>query len=416
MKPEISASVIFEKLYESKKRIIVLEGSARSTKTFSIIQYIILQHLQKKGLRTTIARSKLTWAKSSVVIDFLEILDTHFGLYNPSNWNKSEQIYRLNSGEVSFIGLDEPQKVHGRKQDIFWINEAIECEYKDFEQLIIRTTTKAILDYNPSLEQHWIYDKVIPRDDCFFIHSTFKDNPFLISDIRLEILRLEPTPDNIAQGTADEVSWKIYGLGVRAAHEGLIFSKVDIVKELPSREEWKRHFYGQDFGFSNDPSALIHIVLAHGELYFDEIFYKRGLTNIRNSQNPHQQSIQEMYETHNIKKYDRIWADKAEPKSIQDLVNCGYNIKAADKGPDSVNAGIDLILRYKCHITERSINAIKEKNNYKWKADKAGVLLNEPIDAWNHFWDSCRYGCVMELGRGNYAMPQAGHGSGKIFN
>ena len=393
----LKASSILRQILQSPKRIIVNEGSARSTKTYSISQFIILQHVENFGLRTTIARSKLTWAKSSVLVDFLEILDRQFGLYHPDNWNKSESIYKLNGGEISFIGLDEPQKVHGRKQDIFWINEAVETDYKDFEQLTIRTTKKAILDYNPSYESHWIYDKVVPRDDCEFIRSTYKDNPFLDPAIRAEIERLEPTPYNIEQGTADDVSWKIYGLGIRSAHKGLILKDVDIVKGLPPQNEWKKYFFGLDFGFTNDPSTLVLVVYAHGELWFDEVFYKRGLTNIKNPNNPGQPSIQEEFERCQVRKSDRIWADKAEPKSIQDLKGCGYHVDGADKGPDSIRAGITTILKYKCHITERSVNLIKEKNNYKWKSDSAGNSLNEPIDAWNHAIDAARYAVFMEM-------------------
>jgi phage terminase large subunit len=157
-------------------------------------------------------------------------------------------------------------------------------------------------------------------------------------------------------------------------------------------------FYGLDFGFTNDPTALTQVVLAHGDLYFKQIIYKRGLTNIKNPANPKQESIQEKLEENNIPKNARIWADSAEPKSIADLNGCGYyNLKATTKGPDSVKAGIDIMLRYNIWITEDSIDMIKEKNNYKWKEDRAGNATNEPMDNWNHSWDGSRYGCFMEL-------------------
>jgi phage terminase large subunit len=401
MSTDVEVSKVFTKIRKAPTRVIVNEGSARSTKTYSICQYLIMRCVDLPApavrLKLTIARKKLTWLKATAMVDFYDILKNNFHLYNPDNENKTDCTYNLNGCEVAFIGLDEAQKVHGRKQDIVWINEAIEMDEAEYTQLAIRTVDKIILDYNPSMEQHWIYDKVIPRDDCTFIKSTYKDNSFLAPAIKAEIERLEPTPENIKQGTADETSWKIYGLGERAAHKGLIFTKVDIVKDLPPKSEWKKHFYGQDFGFTNDPSVLVQIVLAHGELYFDQIFYERGLTNIKNAENPGQKSIQQRYEEKQIEKNVHIWADKAEPKSIQDLAGCGYHINGADKGPDSIKAGIDLMLRYKCHLTERSIDAIKEKNNYKWKIDSSGNPTNDPIDLWNHFWDATRYGCFMEL-------------------
>lgn len=351
-------------------------------------------------ITVTAARAKLTWAKATMIPDFKEVMKTHYEAWNEMNWNKSESIYRFKNGsEFAFVGVDEPQKLHGRKQDYAWFNEAMELEYQEFTQILIRTKKQVIIDYNPSQESHWIYDKVIPRDDCTFIKSTYKDNPFLDQEIVREIERLEPTPENTKQGTADEVSWKIYGLGERAAHRGLIFSKAKVVKELPPQLEWKQHFYGMDFGFTNDPSVLAQVVVAHGELWLDEIFYRRGLTNVHNKDNASQQSIEGLLGTYEIKKSKIIWADSAEPKSIAEIRSAGYNIQSAQKGPDSVRAGIEMMLRYNLNITERSLNAIKEKNNYKWKEDRSGTVTNEPIDNFNHFWDAVRYGVYMELPR-----------------
>lgn len=403
----IKTSRVFTKIRKADKRIIVNEGSSRSTKTFSILQYLIMKAHEKKR-RITIARQRLTWAKATVMVDFFDVLSDHFGYDHPQDsdaWMKSESEFTFPNGSIiSFIGLDEPQKIHGRKQDITWINEAIEASHKNYEQLGIRTTEQIILDYNPSVEQHWIYEKVIPRDDCTFIKSTYKDNPFLTPAIRHEIERLEPTPENIRQGTADEVSWKIYGLGERAAHKGLIFGSAKLVTKFPDPQDWKKSIYGIDFGFTNDPTALTHVVLAHGELWLRLIFYKRGLTNIKNPMNPKQPSIQEYFEKHNIPKNVTIWADSAEPKAIADLKGCGYMIKGATKGPDSVTNGILTMKQYLINIMDETGDATKEKNNYKWKEDNAGNPTNTPIDAWNHFWDSARYPVFMEMRKIGYNM------------
>lgn len=396
MERDLKVSRVFGAIKRSKKRIIVNEGSSRSTKTFSILQFIIGEHLATKKLTTTICRERLTWLKATIIPDFKEIMsEEYMGIWSDANWSITDSVYKINGGSIQFIGLDEAQKLHGRKQDIFWINEAVEAKYKHYQQLIIRTKKRVLLDYNPSYEQHWIYDKVIPRDDCEFIKSTYKDNPFLGQAIVDEIERLEPTLYNIEQGTADEVSWKIYGLGERAAHRGLIFSKAKIVKDIPPVAEWKSHFYGLDFGFTNDPTAFTLVVHAHGQLYFRQLIYKRGLTNIVNERFPEKDSIEKRFIALGISKTTEIWADGAEPKSIEDLKTAGYNIKAADKGQDSVRTGIDTMQRYPLNITEDSVDAIREKNNYKWKEDSSGNPTNVPIDAWNHFWDSARYPCFM---------------------
>lgn len=393
----IETSEIFTWTVNSTKRVIVHEGSARSSKTISILQFLIYKALSQK-INITICRARHTWCRQTVIPDFIWVLDSHFKMYDPEKFNKTESIYTFPNGSlISFIGLDEENKLRGRKQNIAYINEAIESDYESFQQLAIRTMDQLILDYNPSEIDSWIYDKVIPRNDCDFFKSTFLQNPFLQKDIKDEILRLEPTEINIRQGTADAVAWAVFGLGQRAAHKGLIY-KFNIVKELPPKEEWKRYFYGLDFGFTNDPTALILVVLAHGELYFKQMIFETRLTNIRNPENPEQISIQQRLEELGIEKTKEIWADSSEPKSIQDLKNVGYWVKPVEKGADSVNAGIDTVKRYKLNVTEDSLDLIKEFKNYKWK-EKDGKALNEPLDLFNHGMDALRYACYMELKR-----------------
>jgi phage terminase large subunit len=332
------------------------------------------------------------------MLDFFEILEYQFGLYNPDHESKSKNTYKLYSTTFEFVGMDEKQKFHGKKQDILWINEAMECTYQSFRQLIMRTTMRVILDYNPSTDTHWIYDKVIPRDDCTFIHSTYRDNPFLEPEIVAEIERMEPTPENIEQGTADETNWKIYGLGLRAAQRGLIFGDFGQVDRMPEEHLWRRHIYGLDFGYTNHPTALVRIVLSQGKLHWQQLIYERGLTNTINPNNPDRPSIELRLKELDFPKNLTIWADSAEPKSIQALCDSGYDVRGADKGPGSVNMGIDLIKQYPNVIDVKSIDIIKERNNYKWKVDpKTDEPTNEPVDAFNHAFDGGRYAVSMEL-------------------
>jgi len=395
---DIKTSNVFTKNRKANTRIIVNEGSSRSTKTYSIAQLLIGLALESK-VKITACRSKLTWLKATAYLDFIDVLQNHFNLYDPRSMNRTELIYTFPNGSTfRFLGLDEVQKLHGYKGNILWINEAMECAKGSFTQLAMRTTDKIFIDYNPSAETHWIYDTVIPRDDCTFIKSTYKDNPFLEQAIIDEIERLEPTPANIKMGTADETLWKIYGLGERAAHKGLIFGDTEICKDLPPKEEWKKHAYGLDFGFTNDPTSLSLVVLSHGELYFKQLLYEKGLVNRKDPKMPKQKSIEQRFEELEIPENAEIWADSAEPKSIKDLQNAGwFNLQGADKGKDSIVNGIQNIKRYKTYITECSIDAIKERNNYKWAQDKNDKILNKPVDAFNHFFDSIRYCCSMKF-------------------
>jgi phage terminase large subunit len=394
---KIKSTIVFEKNFNSKKRNIVNEGSARSSKTISICQVLIARMLEKKRM-VTICREKSTWLKSTAMLDFYDVLTNHFKIYNPKFENKTDKTYTFENGSfVRFIGTDEHQKLRGMKQDLAWLNEGNEISYESYRQISIRTGEQIFIDLNPSMTQHWIFDNVLLRDDSEHIHSTYKDNPFLERALIEEIERLEPTDFNIQQGTADEVLWKIYGLGLRASHQGQIFDKIKICKELPPENEWKKTAIGLDFGFTHDPSAIVRMVLSQGALYFDEIAYKRGLLNTQNRLNPAMDNIETILRD-NIKPNERIWADAAEPKSIRELQLCGFNIQAATKGADSVLNGINLIKSYNCFITERSVNLIKEKNNYVWAKDKqTGNLTNKPVDAYNHGFDAASYVSRMEL-------------------
>lgn len=392
---KLTATPILEWLLENHKRVRVLEGGSRSSKTYSIIQYIILycQDAQSKGefKRVTIARQKLTWLKATVLNDFIDIL-SQYDIYDDRDFHRSEMRYTLFGCEVAFFGLDEPQKLHGRKQDLFWINEAIEATKDDFDQLEMRTTEYCILDYNPSRTKHWIYDSVLSREDVCFHHSTVLDNPFAPEAVVKKIMSYEPTEENILRGTADENKWKIYGLGLRSVVEGLIFTNVSFVKEMPE-PKW----YGLDFGFTNDPTVLVGVCKADGGIYADELVCETGLTNY---------DIDLHFKKHIVNKSMLIVADSAEQKSIAELRRLGWNIIGVTKGGGSVNIGIDILKRYKINITERSVNAKRESENYTWRFDRAtSSFINTPIDRDNHFWDALRYVAMECLGEEGVRMP-----------
>lgn len=400
---KIKATVNFTRLIESNKRVVVFEGSSRSGKTYAILQYLIARALDER-LFITVARARLTWLKASVIKDFVEILETQFKSYDADRFNKAESTYTFeNRSVISFIGLDVAQKIHGRKQDIVWLNEAIEVSYANYTQLMLRTTGKVILDYNPSSETHWIYEKICNRSDCDFFHSTYKDNLFLSPVVRGEIERLEPTRKNIENGTADETLWKIYGLGERCSPKGLVFPYVTIVSFFPRDEECSKVVYGLDFGYTNDPTTLVKVGLSNNELFLEELIYERGLTNVINPGKVEQESIEGRLRDLGVRLSSHIYADSAEPKSIQELKNAGfYNIEGAQKGPDSVANGIDIIKRYKVNITENSLNLIKEQKNYKWATSRDGVATNKPIDAFNHTWDATRYAVLSGIYEEDY--------------
>lgn len=226
----ILTTKVHDKLWNAAQsaayNVYVLEGGSRSSKTHSIIQFWIKYAIVNKGKskRVIITRQKATWLTGTVVKDFMDILKG-YGLYNKRNHNKSTGagIYTLYSTEFWFMGLDDSQRIHGMASDAFWINEAVEARFDDYAQLMQRCTGFAILDYNPSYEEHWIFDKILKRPRTYYSHSTMLDNQFISQNAKEQILSYEPTDENYANGTADKRKWDIYGLGKRAALEGLVF-------------------------------------------------------------------------------------------------------------------------------------------------------------------------------------------------
>jgi phage terminase large subunit len=295
-------------------------------------------------------------------------------LYTEDNHNKSELSYTLNGNLIEFISVDQPVKIRGRKRDYLWLNEANEFTYEDWQQLILRTTGQIYLDYNPSDPYSWIYEKVVTRGDCTFIKSTYKANPFLDDDTVAEIERLKDL---------DPDYWQVYGLGEIGSVQTMIFRNFNLVDEMQGRLIG----YGLDFGFTNSPTALVEVRQMDDNLYIKELIYEKRLTNTDLAN-----KLREL----NIDRHTEIIGDSAEPKSIEEIYRQGFNIKPAKKGA-GIHLGIDIMRRYKLHITKKSVNAIKEFRSYKWATDKNGDVLNSPVKVNDHLIDATRYLCLNKL-------------------
>jgi phage terminase large subunit len=378
---KLQTNVVFRHLEQTDKRIIIEQGGTRSGKTYNILLWIIFGYALKNTKKTiSVARKTYPSLRTSAMRDFIEILRS-YELYDETLHNKSSAEYRLNGNLIEFISLDQPQKVRGRKRDLLFINEANELHWEDWQQLVFRTKDRIIIDYNPSDEFHWIYEKVKTREDAEFHITTYKNNPFLDPEIKKEILRLKDT---------DEQYWNIYGLGQVGVGKSLIF-RSNLVDAIPLEAEFLS--YGMDFGYTNDPTTLIGVYRKDMSLYFEELIYRTGLTN---------RDIAKQLESLGINRRSEIFADSAEPKSIDEIYKFGWNIKPATKGRDSINIGIDMLKRYTLFVTKNSANTIKEFRNYKWKEDKNGNVLNTPVDAFNHSLDALRYATYNKLSRPNY--------------
>ena len=377
---KIKTNIVYEHLLESNKKIVIEQGGTRSGKTFNILLWIIFQYCtDNRDKVITICRKTFPALRATVMRDFMDILK-EYDIYRSGFHNKSNSEYLLFGNLIEFISLDQPQKVRGRKRNLLYANEINELTWEDWQQLIFRTNDKIVGDFNPSDEYHWLYDKVIPRNDCQFFQTTYKDNPYLENTLISEIERLKET---------DEQYWQIYGLGERATSVNTIFNYIE-VKQIP--EDAKLISYGMDFGYSNDPTTLVSVYSKDYNLYIKEHLYRTQMTT---------QDINVFLREQNLLR-NPIYADSAEPRLIAELRRMGHNIFPSIKGKDSINAGIDLLKRYKLHITSDSNNAIQEFRNYKWKIDKSGKLINIPEDKHNHCIDPCRYATYSLLSRPNF--------------
>jgi phage terminase large subunit len=351
-------------------KIIVNQGGTRSSKTYSIAQANILTLLSEVGQTLTISRKTSPSLRASVMRDFFDILKS-MSIYSESSYVSASKEYYLHGNLVDFVSLDEPQKKRGTKRSRLWLNESNEFTYEDFFQMMIRTSGQIFLDYNPSDEFHWIYDKVLPRKDCLFIKSNYLDNPFLEKSIVHEIELLRETDPNL---------WRVFGQGERGQSQALIYSNWDIIEEMP--QSFDTDGYGVDFGFNN-PSAVIRCGIKDKvDVYVDEELYETRLTN------------SDLIDRLNFLIPDKgrvIKADSAEPDRIQELQMAGFNCEPCMKGKNSVKNGIDVVKRKRLHITRRSVNVLKEIKNYKWKSDRDGRVLDEPVPFMNHAMDAMRY-------------------------
>ena len=369
----IKTTNVFNKAYKSNTRITCLQGGTRSSKTYSLCQLFIIKALQEPGKVFTICRKTLPALKGTAYRDVISILK-ELEIYSEEYHNKSELSYTLNNSLLEFISIDQSQKIRGRKRDYLWCNEANEFAYEDWQQLILRTTEQIYLDYNPSDPYSWIYEKVITRDDCTFIKSTYLANPFLDDDTISEIERLkELDPDY----------WRVYGMGEIGSISTQIFRNFNLVDDT----QGKLVGYGIDFGFTNSPSALCAVYQSNDNLYIKELLYEKRLTNT---------DLANKLRDLGIDRQSEIIGDSAEPKTIESIYRQGFNIKPAKKGA-GIHFGIDIMRRYKLNITKDSTNAIKEFRTYKWATDKNGDVLNTPVKINDHLIDAVRYLCLNKL-------------------
>jgi PBSX family phage terminase large subunit len=374
---------LIQKYNSSKKRGVILEGSSRSGKTISSVDFIIYIGTRiGNGYTINVLKETYNSFKTTLYDDFNKRL-IDFGLLTP--FEKSKEVITFNclGNKVNFIGCDKESKFQGASCDFLFMNEMLDIEKNIFDQSEMRCRKFWWGDYNPKVTEHWVYNNVIPRDDVAFLHSTFDDNPFISDTERAKILSYEDTPENRRQSTVDLYKWKVYGLGIRAAMEGLIFPDIIWVNEFP--KDCEAETYGLDFGYTQSPSAFCRIGIKGRDLFLQKKFYTP-------TKDP--DDLGSLLEQ-TLPDGKWAWADSADPGMITDLKNQGFAIYGVHKFRGMTVYGNNLMNKFRIHIV-RDTDFRKEQENYKYK-EINGIRLNEPIDDWNHLWDAARYGVLSEF-------------------
>ena len=328
--------------------------------------------------------------------DFLKIMKAT-NRYIDANWSRTLLTYTFANGSyIEFFSADQEDKVRGPRRNILYINECNNLPFETYHQLSIRTDIEIWLDFNPTHE-FWAHTELKDDEDVEELILTYKDNEGLSDSIIREIEKaikkafINPDLPDVFIDSNIKSSywanwWRVYGLGLVGSLEGVIFNNWSQIQKLPDGAQLIG--YGMDFGYSNDPTALVGVYRYDQAIILDELIYKTGMLN--------SDIIREMNQL-GVNQKALIFADSAEPKTIEEIRRSGFNIGPTVKGADSITFGISILQEQKILVTANSINLIKEFRNYTWDKDKNGGKLNKPIDDWNHAIDAIRYFAMMKL-------------------
>lgn len=370
----MNVTFTFEKLLAAfvnpRIRGVASKGGTRSGKTWAVMQLLHLLCKQTDSpLIVSCVAATLPMVKRGMQRDFKTMLLAEND-WEEERFNKSEGTYTYPNGSmIEFFGVDNASKVHGSARDVLFVNEAQSVPREIFRQLDIRTRKKVIIDFNP-VRKFWGETEFV-GDRYVTIRSTYKDNPYLSKE---QVSAIEKNRN-------DANWWRVYGEGETGGVEGNVYPEYEVIEDMP--ETFTGRCLGLDFGFVNDPTAIVDIRFQGWDLYVDLLCYETGLLNSH---------IAEYLTANSINRIVTV-CDNAEQKSIAELQAKHVKAMPCIKGRGSVAGGIAQVKQFKLHVTKRSVKLLDELDNYKWIKDEAtDTYTNEPIDAWNHALDALRYG------------------------
>lgn len=352
------------------KRIQGIAGGTSASKTISSLMKLIdLAQNDENPTLTSVVSESMPHLKRGAIRDFLNIMIAH-KYFADERWAKGSFTYTFESGsKLEFFSADSPDKVRGPRRDRLFLNEANNISWNAADQLFVRTRELIICDWNPTNE-FWWYTEIVPHRPHDFLTVTYLDNEALDPEIVEDI---ESHKHNLNW-------WRVYGEGQLGEAEGRIYSGWAFLDAVPHEARLERR--GLDFGYSNDPAALLDVYRWNQSLIFKEQMYRKGMKNRQIAT-----FVNNLPDNNTL-----IIADSSEPKSIDELrIDYNLPIIGAKKGPGSVNFGIQKLQDQMIFVTKDSVNLIKEYRNYMWLKDKDDKTLNVPEDDWNHLLDAARY-------------------------
>lgn len=363
----------------SKAKIVINQGGTSSSKTYSIMQLLFCRATERKRIITVTGES-LPNLRKGAYRDAETIYAQSPDLQNRiTMWNKADRvIYFKNGSVIEFTSNSSEQTAKAGKRDILFVNEANGISWTIFWQLAIRTREQIFIDYNPSAP-FWAHEKLIgTAADGNDLSATVD---LIISDHRHNCF-LTPDEHRKIEGIKDKELWAVYARGRTGNLQGLIFPDWRIIpdKDFP----WSApKFAGQDFGYTNDPTAGVRIARIDKNIYLHELCYETALT-------PTQLKV--IYSSEKFTEDDPIYCEH-DGDMIRQMKILEMMAIAARKGPGSIKAGILKLKEYNVFYTESSDNIHKERAKYMWMIDpETGKPTNTPIDAFNHLIDATRYG------------------------
>ena len=377
---EVTTSL--KKMLAMKARKKVVQGATSSGKTYGIIPIIYDKCIATPRIKATVVAETLPAVKEGAVDIFKNFMMDE-GRWNDNQWNATELCYTSQNGsKLQFKSFDSVGKAKSSgKRDILFLNEGNHIPYPIADALMIRSR-EIWIDFNADSE-FWAHTEVLTQNNSEFLKLTYKDNeaipPETLEDLMNRKKRAEAEEARGEKGYWWNW-WQVYGMGEIGNLQGAVFNGWHIVDEIPLHARLVG--YGLDYGYTNDPAALIAIHYADNQFYFDELIYQTGLLN---------KGISDHMTRLGVTRYDTITADSAEQKSNEDLRVLGWRVLDAKKGADSIRFGVGIMQEIEINITKRSSNLIDEFRRYTWSIDRDGSSTNKPIDKYNHGIDAIRY-------------------------